>query len=124
MNPNYVHTITIYHKQEKLWIKTVLENCFWKSGIAIVPGGTESSKTQVSQTNTYTVRIPMSVAGSDFEVSTDDIVILGECQDDIAGKSPDTAVEVLHRHKPDAFKVTAFADNTSHLMDKHYRLGG
>lgn len=97
----------------------MLQNCFWKSKIESAQNGTE-----VNKVNTYTVRIPLSIAGKRFVVSNGDIVILGECQDEITMKSPDTATEVLSRNKPDAFIVTAYADNTSHLMDKHYRLGG
>lgn len=119
MNPNYVDTITIFRKQGGAWGKTVLHNCFWKSKIESVQNGTE-----INKVNTYTVRIPLNEAGEGFIVSNGDIVILGECGDDITMKSPDTATEVLKRNKPNAFVVTAYADNTSHLVDKHYRLGG
>lgn len=37
---------------------------FWKSGITVVQNDTEAS-----QTNTYTVRIPLEAAGSDFSAS-------------------------------------------------------
>lgn len=119
MNPNYVYTITIFHNENGAWSSTVLQNCFWKSGIVVSQSGTEAS-----QANTYTVRVPERVAGADFAAAVDDIVVLGECKDRITGKSPDTAAEVLRRNKPEAFRVTVYSDNTSHLMDKHYRLGG
>lgn len=119
MNPNYVDTITIFRKQDGAWVKNVLHNCFWKSKIESVQNGTE-----VNKVNTYTVRIPLEVAGEGFKVSTGDVAALGECQDEITMKSPNTASEVLNRNKPEAFAVTAYADNTSHLMDKHYRFGG
>lgn len=119
MNPNYVNTITVYRNQNGAWSRTVLHNCFWKSKIEMVQDGTNAK-----QVNTYTVRIPLSEAEPGFSVSVNDLVILGEVADEINGKSPNTATEVMQRYKPDAFKVTAFADNTSHLMGKHYRLGG
>lgn len=119
MNPNYVNTITLFRKQNGAWVKTVLHNCFWKSKIESVQNGTE-----VNKVNTYTVRIPLTEAEKRFIVSNGDIAVLGECMDKITMKSPDTATEVLNRNKPDAFVVTAYADNTSHLVDKHYRLGG
>lgn len=97
----------------------MLEGCFWKSVTAL-----SQADTQASVSNIYTVRIPLEVAGADFAVSHDDIVILGECTDEISNEKGFRAAEVLSRHKPDAFKVTATADNTGHLMDKHYRLGG
>lgn len=119
MNPNYIHTITLYRNMDGAWVRTVLHHCFWKSGIAVTQDGTNAR-----QVNTYTVRIPMEETGPGFRVKTGDVVILGECSDVITGKSPDTATEVVLRKKPDAFKVTAFSDNTSHRMGKHYRIGG
>ena len=118
-NPNYIHTITIFRNQNGTWTKSVFHNCFWKSEIVKTQDGTNAG-----QANTYTVRIPLAVAGAGFTVSTDDIAIKGDCHDNITGKPPNTATEVLLRNKPDAFKVTAFSDNTSHRMGKHYRLGG
>ena len=144
MNPNFNQTITLYNclraadnpKEKKdIWQKTVLGNCFYKSVI----GRTESADKNPRMDNTYTVRIPISdhylpyhqwlqLPEEDrrgcFTCSQKDIVIRGECEADITGISPDTAAQVLSRYKPDAFVVTAFADNTSHKMAKHYRLGG
>lgn len=119
VNPNYVHTITLYRKQNGAWTRTVLHNCFWKSPVAVTQNGV-----QASQANTYTVRIPAEVAGEGFKVSLEDIVVHGECTDQITGKVPNTAAEVMARNKPEAFKVMAFSDNTAHRMGKHYRLGG
>lgn len=119
MNPNYNQTITVFRKVGTEWSKLVLENCFWKSGIVMVQNDTEAQ-----QTNTYTVRIPLEIAGSDFSAFPGDVVVLGECTDEVTGKSPDTAAEVLRRNKPNAFLVSAYSDNTSYLMAKHYRLGG
>lgn len=119
MNPNYVHTITLFQNQNGAWLKTVLHHCFWKSGIAVSQTGTEAT-----QANSYTVRIPLEEAGPGFLVRTGDIVVLGECSDTVTGKSPDTAVQVLLRNKPNAFKVTAYSDNTSFMADRHYRIGG
>lgn len=98
----------------------MLRGCFWKSVTTVVQSGT-----QASQVNTYTVRIPLSVAGDGFSVKPGDIVVLGECPDAISNTSPGyRAAEVLNKYNPDAFKVTATTDNTGHLIDKHYRLGG
>lgn len=119
MNPNYVNTVTLFRKQNGVWGKTILHNCFWKSEIKTVQNGTDLSKV-----NVYTVRIPVQEAGEAFKASSGDVVVLGECMDEITMKTPNTASEVLNRNKPDAFAVTAYADNTSHLVNKHYRLGG
>lgn len=144
MNPNYNQTITLYNclraadnpKEKKdTWQKTVMGNCFYKSVI----GRTEYADKNPRMDNTYTVRIPVSdrylpyhqwirlpeeERSGYFTCSQKDIVVRGECGADITGVSPDTAAQVLSRYKPEAFVVTAFADNTSHKMAKHYRLGG
>lgn len=120
MNPNYVHTVTLYHKKDDgTYKRSVHKNCFWKAEIAKVQTGTD-----VSQANTYTVRIPESEIGRGFEAAPGDMVILGTVKDTISNTAGFRAAEVLTRYKPNAFKVTAASDNTSHLMDKHYRLGG
>lgn len=121
MNPNYVHTITVYRRQpDGTYIRNVIEECSWKAGTAVVQRGTEASVQ-----NTYTVRIPVDKAPEGFAVTlNNDMVILGECLEDVSSAAGFRAAEILNRNKPDAFKVTAFADNTAHLMDKHYRLGG
>ena len=115
MNPNYVHTITLYHKVpaagKEHWVKTVFHNCFWKSVVNI-------------GFNTYVARIPEESCSESLSVLQGDIVILGECQEEITGTSGQTAAQVLNRNKPNAFKVTAFSDNTSFPADRHYRLGG
>ncbi len=119
INPNFIHTITLFHKSDSGWIRKVYQNCFWKSGQSVTQNGTEASRA-----NVYTVRIPEDEAGQDFAASTGDIAVLGECVEHITGHSPDTATEVLHRCKPDAFMVTAVTNNTAHRMGRHYRLGG
>lgn len=118
MNPNYNHTITLYHRAgDGSYSRRVIRNCFWHAGTAVTQSGTEAS-----QSNVYTVRIP----GEELiSVSlNNDIVVLGECLDEVGSASGSRIGEILLRHKPNAFKVTAFSDNTSHLIDKHYRLGG
>lgn len=109
----------MFHKDSGgTWNRAVLDGCFWKDII------TESqNSTDVRLVNTYTVRIPIEEAGDDFTVSLDDIVVRGECSD-VISKGGLSSAELLRKYKPGAFKVTAFSDNTSHLMDKHYRLGG
>lgn len=57
-------------------------------------------------------------------MSQGDIVIYGECTEEITGVSGQTAAQILNRYKPNAFKVTASADNTKFPVAKHYRLGG
>lgn len=136
MNPNYVYTITLYNcikakdsgTTKDIWRKTILKDCFYKAGVTIVQNGDA-----VSKANTYTVRIPEDIRflrypnyckdpEGHFTASTGDIVILGECSDEITDDLP--AVKMLIRHKPDAFMVSAFSDNTGHFAGRHYKLGG
>ena len=142
-NPNYNQTITIYNclkgvdnaTGKDLWYKTLLENCFYKSVLVLQPVNNTTAK----MVNAYTVRIPESDKYKSyskwvklpheervkyFTVRMDDLVIKGSSAEGITGESPDTLAQVLTRNKPDAFKVSAFADNTLSAFGKHYRLGG
>ena len=138
MNRNYISTITLYSRvmasftedRKEKWIRTVIHNCFWKSQIK-----TGFSDTAAISQNVYTVRIPedgryrpyaefVRNPGGCFSISQGDIVILGECQERITGESGHTAAQHLNRYKPNAFQVTAFSDNTTFPVAKHYRLGG
>ena len=137
MNQNYKHTITVYNRiraadspdKKDHWQRTVLENCFWKAATNTVFG------TEASVRNTYTVRIPeddhyLPYAAfcldpdGHFTASAGDLVVYGSCGEEITGESGHTAAQVLNRYKPNAFKVTAFSDNTLYPFGKHYRLGG
>ncbi len=144
MNPNYSQTVTIYNcfrardnpgGNKDIWQSTVLHGCFYKN----VMGRLEYADRDPKMANVYTVRIPENPKykpyqewrllpekerSGYFTCSIKDIVVKGECLDEISGVSPDTASEVLSRYKPEAFVVTAFSDNTSHLCAKHYRIGG
>lgn len=140
MNPNYNQTITVYNRikcmdtedGKDIWKRTVLKKCFYK----FVQAKIDDGKT-AKMAGTYTVRIPESEGylpyrefvdekgmGESFTLNPGDIVVKGECQEEITGKSPNTATEVLARQKPEAFVITTFSDNTSHAQGKHYRVGG
>lgn len=117
MNPNYNQTITVYHKEaDGSWGRYVLDGCFFKSVFNVT-----QKDTQAHVTNTYTARIPM---GNACAGAVGDMVVKGASEDEITKEKGHTFAETLAKHKPDAFIVTAFSDNTGHLMDKHYRLGG
>lgn len=142
MNPNYTHTITLYNclaaadstDKKDHWYRYVLPGCYYKAAVTRVDGGT-SAKMQ----NVYTVRIPEDKAfrpyrewcglGDEerkecFTLRLDDIVVAGDCREEITSAGGQTAVQLMNRYKPDAFKVTAVSDNTAALSAKHYRLGG
>lgn len=137
MNPNYTHTITLYNRiraanaqdRKEKWIRTVISGCFYKAQV------NTSLTTQATVSNTYVARIPKNPrylpyaefikkpAGC-FTVSLDDIVVEGVCREEITGIDGHTATQLLNRNKPNAFKITAFSDNTAFRVGKHYRLGG
>lgn len=142
MNPNYAHTITVYNRvkgadnpsKKDSWNRVVLQDCFYKNVIGKIDDGKG-----IRMGNVYTARILESdkylsyheyakLSEEErtmyFTFSLGDIVVHGECREEINGMSPNTAAELLERMKPDAFKVTAFSDNTSHPCAKHYRVGG
>jgi hypothetical protein len=116
-NPNYTHTITLFHKKlvdkKEIWTSSVISNCFYKCETTISQNGTD-----VSKSNTYTARIPQG----DIDVSMDDIVVYGSVIDEI-GKDMN-ATQLLHKYKPDAFRITSISDNTRYKFGKHIRLGG
>lgn len=144
MNPNYNQAITVFNclrasdnpnSTKDIWQKTVLHDCFYKNVI----GRTDNLSADPKMSNVYTSRIPESKSykpyrewcrlpdeerSQYFTFSLKDIVIKDECLEEITGTSPNTASEILSRYKPDAFIITAFSDNTSHVHAKHYRVGG
>lgn len=117
LNPNYTHTITLFHKvivdRKEEWSSKVIANCFYKCETTISQNGTD-----VTKSNTYTVRIPQE----DIDVSLDDIVVYGSVNDEIGQDM--NATQLLHRYKPDAFRITSISDNTRYRFGKHIRLGG
>lgn len=138
ISPGYVHTLTLYNRiraadtpdRKERWIRTVFHNCFWKSQIQ-----TGFRDTGVSSQNVYVVRIPEDARYlpyaefvkqpiGRFTFSQGDLVVLGECKEEITGETGHTMTQVLNRYRPDAFQITAFADNTSFPVARHYRLGG
>jgi len=142
VNPNYVDTITIWNCLKgadnpagtgDVWYKREIEKCFFKCVTQQVNSGFNSQ-----MAGAYTCRIPASVLylsyakwvakaanvrANFFTMHNDDIVILDSSTDTITNASPNTSAQILAKNKPNAFKVTACADN-SRGIDPHYRLGG
>lgn len=118
-NPNYVTTITVYRRTPasasadniEHWERAVLRGCFWKCQTNTIYNGTQAQKA-----NTYIVRIPVALVGRGYVCRAGDIVVKGECKE--SGSDA-----ILKAYKPNAFKVSTFADNTM-WMGAHYRLEG
>lgn len=142
LNPNYQNTITLWNCLKAVdnpagnvdvWYKTVLADCVFKVVTEQVNSGLNSQ-----MAGAYTVRIPKNTAylpyaewvakaanlrAGFFTMHNDDVVILGSSADTISSTSPNTAAQILAKNKPNAFKVTACADNSGGFQG-HYRLGG
>lgn len=136
MNPNYIHTITVYNRirpqdnptKRDIWYRKVLRNCFWQCKTKDQQEGTT-----IKPVNTFVVRIPQNMAylpyrdwirspEGRFTLNKGDIIVHGECKETISSSLPVT--ELLKRYGDDAFAITATADNTSSSFEKHYRAGG
>lgn len=114
--------ITVYSKSKDekgkdVWTRQVFADCFFKA----VTGTVQSGNTLNAQ-NVYVARIPVDTGA--VLLHEGDLVLKGEISDEINGKSPNTATEILKKYQPNAFRVTSFSDNTSFPVDKHYRAGG
>ena len=110
MNPNYNQTITIYNclraadnpeERKDVWQRTILHDCFYKN----VMGKAESGN-GLKMENVCTARIhasesympyrdwaalPEQERRSRFTCGLRDIVVKGECMEEITGISPHTA---------------------------------
>ena len=138
MNPNYIHTITVYNRirpqdsptKRDIWYRTVLYDCFWQCK---TKDQQMAGSTRMTPENTYVVRIPQNpdylpyrkwtqTPDGNFTLGKGDIIVHGECEELISPDFP--ATELLKKYADEAFIVTATADNTGSLFEKHYRAGG
>lgn len=138
MNPNFNKTVTIYNclkakdteDRKAQWWKKTLHNCSWTGDIKTG----QKERTDQTKTPETVVRIPpqetldcmpysewKNSPSSAFTLNAGDVVILGECDDDITGVSPDTASEFISRHN-DCIMIKAVKDNTRTLGFKHYKV--
>ena len=136
MLPTFDYTITILNKQkaqdsatrQDVWFKTVIKNCSWSNSvIRSVTGNT------VSVGASYICRIPKDIRykpyvewikdNIGFTVSTGDYIIKGEIEEDII--NPQTIQSIVRRHRPDAFEIKYFKDNTGTVeLMEHYHVEG
>ena len=141
MNPNYCDTVTIYNRlksadspdKKEHWKKTVLERCSYNSAMIRSPGANQQTFLQMDLRPEYTVRIPKNPSyrpyhewkqdQNGFTLSAGDLVVKGICQEEI-DPATNNITKVLRQYAPDAFIISKTVDNTKHLVDKHYRVGG
>lgn len=131
--PTWTDTVTVLNRRDGLdspdhldtWKKTVLRGCFWAGEQTRRQSGQE-----INEGASYLLRVPQSAdyrpylewkAGMEgFTFSPGDYVILGEAAEEIA---PETVQRVVEQHRPDAFEIRKFKDNTKGPLS-HYRLEG
>lgn len=141
MNPNYCDTVTIYNRlkaadspdKKEHWKKTVLERCSYNSAMIRSAGANQKTFLQMDLRPEYTVRIPKNPSYRPyhewkqdqigFTLSAGDLVIKGICPEEI-DPATNNITKVLRQYASDAFIISKTVDNTKHLVDKHYCVGG
>lgn len=136
--PTWTHTVTVLNRRAgrdspdhlDAWKKTVLRDCFWAGKQTRGQSGRMTASTEVSEGASYLLRVPQDAGCrtyrewkedmEGFTFSTGDYIIRGEVTEEI---TPETVQAVVESHRPDAFEVQLFKDNTDGPLP-HYRLEG
>lgn len=135
MLPTFDYTITVLNKLSArdsvtkldVWKATVLHHCAWSGKAVRSVQGSE-----ISIGNSFIVRVPKSENYhpynewkenmNGFTFSTGDYIIKGEVTDEV---TPNTVQNIVNAHKPEAFIVKFFQDNTKTVEAlEHYHLEG
>lgn len=137
--PAFRHTVTVLNKQDGLdspdhldtWKKTVLKQCAWKQTETRSQSGRLSEGAEANEGADYLVRVPPSSEYrpysawkedmEGFTFSPRDYIIKGEITEEVTAE---TVQSVVSQHRPDAFEVRLFRDNTGSGYLDHYRLEG
>lgn len=137
--PTFRHTVTVLNKRDGLdspdhldtWKKTVLKQCAWKQTETQSQSWRVSDDTEISEGAEYIVRVPPSTEYRPYSVwkedmegftfSPGDCIINGEVNEEVTAE---TVQSVVSQHRPDAFEVRLFRDNTGTGYLDHYRLEG
>lgn len=137
--PTFRHTITVLNKRDGLdspdhldaWKKTVLRQCAWKQTETQSQSGRLSEAVEINKGEDYLVRVPPSTEYrpysawkgdmEGFTFSPGDYVLKGEVHEEVTAE---TVQSVISQHRPDAFEVRLFRDNTGTGYLDHYRLEG
>lgn len=134
--PTFDYTITVLNKLKStdsatrldVWKKTVLYNCAWSSqAVRSVQNST------VSLGSAFVVRVPKNKEYHSykewketldgFTFSTGDFIILGEIEEETV--TPNNVGDIVNRHRPQAFEVRLFKDNTVTIEAlEHYHIEG
>lgn len=137
--PTFKHTVTVLNKRDGLdspdhldaWKKTVLKQCAWKQTETRSQSGQLSEEAEANEGADCLVRVPPSSeyrpysawknTMEGFTFSPGDYVIKGEVREEVTAE---TVQSIVSQHRPDAFEVRLFRDNTGTGYLDHYRLEG
>lgn len=137
--PTFKHTVTVLNKRDGLdspdhldtWKKTVLRQCTWVQKETRSQSGRLSEGAEANEGADYLVRVPPSAEYRPYSVWKDtmegftfspgDYVLKGEITEEITAE---TVQSIVSQHRPDAFEVRLFRDNTGSGYLDHYRLEG
>lgn len=108
------------------WKKTVLKDCTWVSEQVMSMEGIK-----VNLSAKYTVRIPQSSnykpyhewksKMQGFTVSEGDYIIKGTIPYEV---TPENVLQIVSSHRPNAFEIRIFKDNTDLGYENHYKVVG
>lgn len=136
--PTWTHTVTVLNRRDgqdspdqlDAWKKTVLTGCFWAGKQTRGQPGRAADSAEVSEAAAYLLRVPQDKGyrsylawKSDmdgFTFSPGDYIIRGEITEEI---TPATVQRLVEAHRPEAFEVRLFKDNTGGPLP-HYRIEG
>lgn len=131
--PTWNDTITVLNKRDGLdspdhldaWKRTVLRGCFWAGQQTRSQSGQEISEgasclLRVPQSADYRPYLDWKTDMGGFTFSPGDYIILGEMEEEVTAE---TVQSVVERHRPNAFEIRKFKDNTKGPLP-HYRLEG
>lgn len=135
MLPTFDYTVTVLNKLDyrdsatklDIWKATVLHNCSWSGRVERSMDGNNATVG-----NVFVVRVPRSAdyhpynewkeSMEGFTFSTGDYIIRGEITEEV---TPSTVQSIVNTHKPEAFIIKLFQDNTGTVEAlEHYHIEG
>lgn len=136
--PTFDYTITVLNRlkaqdtvlKQDVWYATVIENCAFKQQVQRNANGNI-----VSVGGVYVARIPKNARylpyrewkerpDGNITFSEGDYIIKGHLFDDEI-PTPNTIQKIFQAHRPEAFQIKTFSDNTGTIeLAEHYRVEG
>lgn len=136
--PTFDHTITVLNRlkgqdaatKQDVWYSTVVENCAFTQEVQRAV-----NNNVVSVGGTYIARIPKDeryLPYSQWKEHPDGKITFSEGDYIIRGllgedeiPTPNTIQKIYQTHRPDAFQIKTFSDNTGTIeLAEHYRVEG